>query len=147
MPPSGKGINMSLKVIVGIILAVLGLGSGVWSWFLAGLSGPLPAVGLIMFLIGLYLIISGLRKPKTTTTDIVTAGLGLLVGYAAGKVVYDQIQKFFESKEKERQLTYEQILALERKVDELYLQGKMPPERYNRSKQLIAQLKQKYSAS
>jgi hypothetical protein len=141
-----RGNEMGLTGILGIILAVLGLGSGVWSWFLTGLAGPFPAIGLIMFLIGLYLIISDLRKPKTTPTDIVTAGAGLLVSYAAGKIVYDQIQKFFEEKEKEKRLTYEQILALERKVDELYLQGKMPPERYNRSKQLIAQLKQRYSS-
>jgi len=136
---------MSIKVIVGIILAVLGLGSGVWSWLLAGLSGPLPVVGLIMFLVGLYLVISDLRKPKTTPVDVVTAGLGLLVAYAAGKVVYDQIQKYFESQEREKRLTYEQVVTLERKIDELYLQGRMPPDRYQRSKQLIAELKRRYS--
>jgi len=136
---------MGIKAIIGIILAVLGLGSGVWSWLLAGLSAPFPVVGLIMFLVGLYLIVSDLRKPKTAPTDIVTAGLGLLVSYAAGKIVYDQIQKFFERQEMEKRLTYEQILTLERKIDELYLQGRMPPERYQRSKQLIAELKQRYS--
>jgi len=138
---------MSIKTIIGIILAVLGLGSGVWGWLLAGLSGPFPVVGLILFLVGLYLIVSGLRKPKTTPTDIVTAGLGLLVGYAAGKIVYDQIQKYFEEQERKKRLTYEQVLALERKVDELYLQGRMPPDRYQRSKQLIAELKRRYSSA
>jgi hypothetical protein len=138
---------MSIKVVLGIILTILGLGSGVWSWFLMGLSGPFPVLGLVLFFIGLYLIASGLRKPKVSTGDVVKAGLGLLVGYAAGKIIYDKIQEYFTEQQRSGKLTLDQIIEIERKIDELYLEGKLPADKYQRSKLLIAQLKQRHGAA
>ncbi|MGC8987960.1 hypothetical protein [Infirmifilum sp.] len=140
---------MNLKIVIGIILAVLGLGSGVWGWITSGLLGAFPAAGLIMFLIGIYLIISGIRSPKKSASaipELVATPLGLAVGYALGNIMYENFKKYLDEKSSKQQLTLSQIQEIERKLDELYLQGKMPPDRYQRAKILVQELKRRHTS-
>ncbi|MGB9709713.1 hypothetical protein [Infirmifilum uzonense] len=140
---------MNLKIVIGIILAVLGLGSGVWGWITSGLLGAFPAAGLIMFLIGIYLIISGIRSPKKSASaipELVAAPLGLAVGHALGNIIYENFKKYLDEKSSKQQLTLSQIQEIERKLDELYLQGKMPPDRYQRAKILLQELKRRHTS-
>ena len=135
---------MNLKIVVGIVLFFLGLGAGVWEWIIAGFTTPLPVVGLILSAIGLYLIISGARAKKgVSALEAVSTPVAAVVGFALGTIAYKELMKYFERRGAEQQLTLSQVEEIDRKIDELYYQGRLDPERYRKAKELVAQLRAK----
>lgn len=125
---------MNIKVILGILLIVIGLGSGVYEWLLTGLLGPFPVLGLAMTLVGAYLLIDGLRRrrPKTVSREELTLG-ALLFAVLAGTVAIAELKKRAESgKVSEREIE-EGLIQLEI----LRSQGKIPPERYRELKAIL----------
>jgi|GEM_PF-1595362 len=141
---------MNVKVIVGIVLFIAGLGLGVWNWVIAGFTGEFPTIGLISTFIGLYFLISGLielRRKKTTILGVtLPAGLGdvsdlalPLMGLALGKMAYEKVKEFYSSRRSK--LTPEQIAALEAKLNELYAQGKIEPDKYYEAMKILNSLK------
>lgn len=134
---------MNLKIIAGIVLFFLGLGAGVWEWIRSGLATPLPLVGLILSALGLYLIISGARTKKKgiSTIEAVSTPVAAVVGFALGTIAYKELTKYFEQRSVQQQLTLSQVEEIDKKIDELYIQGRLDSERYRKAKELVMQLK------
>jgi len=129
---------MNLKVIVGILTVLAGLGAGVIEWVRGGFTGNYPLLGLALIVIGAYLIIDGIRrkpKPKITVSKEVLGIAGLLAAVIAGTMAIEQF------KSKQKSLSNEEILSLERQLEDLRAQGKVPPDKYAELKIAIEDLK------
>jgi len=143
---------VNIKVIIGIILFIAGLGLGVWSWITSGFTTEFPTLGLISTLIGLYFLITAIiesRRKRTILPGIsIPADMGSipeiaipLVGLALGKIAYDKVREYYSSRQSS--LTPEQIAALEAKLDELYREGRIEPTKYYEAKKILESLKRR----
>ncbi|MEM2979878.1 MAG: hypothetical protein QW385_00690 [Thermoproteota archaeon] len=139
---------MKWKVIIGIILLAGGLGAGVWEWITGSFAGSFPVVGFVLFAVGLYLVLAGVferkkEKPIGPIEKIAgTAGV-LTVSYLVGQLAYDKLSEFFRSKSADQKLSNEELIALEKHVDAMRIEGQLDPERYVRAKELILELKRR----
>lgn len=130
---------MNIKVIAGIILVVLGIGSGVLEWFKSGFAAPYPAVGLIMTAIGIYLIINGLRKRKTGLLSLPKGSLpkedvtlaALLLGIIGGTIAISKL------KERASSVSREEIDEALKQLELLRVQGKITPDKYQELKTVL----------
>ena len=123
---------MSIKAIIGIILVILGIGSGVLEWLRTGFATPYPALGLIMTAVGTYLVIDGLRrraKPSLPRGDVTMAAL--LLGVIGGTVALAKL------KERASSVSREEIEEALKQLELLRLQGRITPERYRELKAIL----------
>jgi len=139
---------MSIKAIIGIVLIITGLGLGVWDWLRSGFSGVFPYVGLVMTAVGAYLFFSSVfsrsKSPSATeniTKAAVTAG-GVAVGAAIGTLAFKKLMEYMEERKK-GEISSQEIIEIDKRLDELYKTGELDPERYKKAKELIYQLKVK----
>ena len=138
---------MNLKIIAGIVLLFGGMGLGVWEWMQAPFNVKFPTLGLISMGIGIYLIVSGAMSAKKKTSTLAEAGGALagitatVVGFTLGQIAYEKMKEAFT--QQGTSLTPAQIDEIERTADELYRQGRMPPEKYIKVKQLIQELRRR----
>ena len=126
--------NMNLKVIVGIILFIFGLGTGVIEWLRSGLATPYPMIGLAATAIGLYLIIDGLRKrqPRVVSKEEVAIG-ALLAAVVGGTLLASELKKRVES----RGVPKEEVEKALAQLELLRAQGKVTPEKYAELKAIL----------
>ncbi|MEM1632411.1 MAG: hypothetical protein QXX83_09810 [Thermofilum sp.] len=125
---------MNIKVLIGLILIIVGLGSGVYEWILAGFLAPIPVIGLSISLVGLYLLIDGLRRrrPRTISKEELTIG-ALLSAVIAGTIAISELKKRVESKT----VTQREIEEGLQQLELLRLQGKISPEKYREYKAIL----------
>ncbi|MEM2915064.1 MAG: hypothetical protein QXH91_06680, partial [Candidatus Bathyarchaeia archaeon] len=67
----------------------------------------------------------------------------LTVSYLVGQLAYDKLSEFFRSKSADQKLSNEELIALEKHVDAMRIEGQLDPERYVRAKELILELKRR----
>jgi len=88
---------MNVKVIVGILLLIFGLGGGVVEWFRSGLATPYPMLGLAATAVGLYLIADGLKKRQSKTVSREGVAIGtLLAAVVGGTLLASELKKKVE---------------------------------------------------
>lgn len=130
---------MNVKVLLGILLVVFGLGFGVIEWVRSGLAGPYPMIGLAASAIGVYLIVDGIRKKRTqqiTGGDIIPLA-GIMAGMIAGTLLIDELRK------RQSKLSNQEILELERMLEEARIQGKVTTQKYIELKTELENIKRK----
>ena len=125
---------MNVKVVVGILLLIFGLGSGVIEWLRSGLATPYPMIGLAATAIGLYLIASGLRRrqPRTVSREEVAIG-ALLTAVIGGTLLASELKKRVEGGSVSKEEIDKALMQLEL----LRAQGKVPPEKYAELKAIL----------
>ncbi|MEM0460171.1 MAG: hypothetical protein QXZ31_09925 [Thermofilaceae archaeon] len=129
---------MSLKVLVGILLLVAGLGMGVLEWFTAGLAGPYPLAGLAATAIGAYLIVDGLRGRRSGVKgEDLLAAAGVTAGVIAGTLLIEELRK------RQAKMSDMEILELEKALEEARLTGRIPLQKYLEYKAELERIKQK----
>ncbi|MEM2790793.1 MAG: hypothetical protein QW075_02990 [Thermofilaceae archaeon] len=122
----------------GLILIVVGLGSGVYEWIMAGFLAPFPVLGLSMTLVGLYLLIDGLRRrrPRTISREELTIG-ALLSAVVAGTIAMSELKRRAES----GSVTQREIEEGLQQLELLRIQGKISPEKYREYKAILESAK------
>jgi hypothetical protein len=125
---------MNVKVVVGILLLIFGLGGGVIEWLRSGLATPYPMLGLAATAIGLYLIADGLRKrqPSPLRREEVAIG-ALLAAVIGGTLLASDLKKRVEG----RSVSKEEIDKALMQLELLRAQGKVPPEKYAELKAIL----------
>jgi hypothetical protein len=125
---------VNVKVVVGILLLIFGLGSGVIEWLRSGLATPYPMIGLAATAIGLYLIASGLRRrpPRTVSREEVAIG-ALLAAVIGGTLLASELKKRVEGGSVSKEEIDKALMQLEL----LRAQGKVSPEKYAELKAIL----------
>jgi len=125
---------VNVKVVVGILLLIFGLGSGVIEWLRSGLATPYPMIGLAATAIGLYLIASGLRRrpPRTVSREGVAIG-ALLAAVIGGTLLASELKKRVEGGSVSKEEIDKALMQLEL----LRAQGKVSPEKYAELKAIL----------
>jgi hypothetical protein len=131
---------MNVKVVVGILLLIFGLGGGVIEWLRSGLATPYPMLGLAATAIGLYLIADGLRKrqPKIVSKEEVAIG-ALLAAVVGGTILASELKKKVEGGGVPR----EEIDRALAQLELLRAQGKVTPEKYTELKTILESARRK----
>jgi len=133
---------MRFKFLLGGILFIIGLSAGVYQWISAGLTGALPVLGLILIFVGLYLMVSDLatkKKPKKTIAvdkELLTTA-GLLAAVVGGLVTIEMFKK------RQSSMSNEEILQLERDLEQLRSQGRITETKYRELKAIIQEVKRR----
>ncbi|MEZ0345549.1 MAG: hypothetical protein ABWK01_03280 [Infirmifilum sp.] len=132
---------MNLKVVAGIILVVGGLGLGVIEWLRSGFTTPYPMGGLAATAIGIYLIADGLRRKPSkqlpiTGQEALTAA-GLIAGVIGGTLLVEHLRG------RQSKISNQELLELERQLEEARLLGRIPPDKYAVFKAEIESIKKK----
>lgn len=130
---------MSFKVLIGILLLIFGLGTGVVEWVTKGFTGPYPFVGLALSAVGLYLMASGLRRKRASIVggkEVITAA-GVIAGVAAGTLLVETLRK------RQSKLSDREILELEKMLEEARLTGKITPQKYVELKAELENIKRR----
>lgn len=137
---------MNWKAIIGIILLIVGLGAGVLDWVRVGLAGNIPVLGLVSCVIGGYLVITGLFKKKKKEPKIL-GELGKIgavtAGFIIGTIAYEKFSEYLKDRTAKQSVSDEELINLEKKLDLLYLNQEIEPEKYAKAKTLIIELKKK----
>ena len=131
---------MKLKILLGILLTVVGLGMGVVEWLTAGFAGPYPFLGLAAAAVGVYLIIDGLRggrRGRGVKGEDILSAAGIMAGVVAGVLLIEEFRK------RQARMSDEEILKLEGMLEEARLTGRIPPQKYLEYKAEIERIKRK----
>jgi membrane-bound ClpP family serine protease len=136
--------KLKLRAVVGVLLVILGFWAGVWEWIVGGLVGGFPLVGVMSCVLGLYLVLSGiLHKGKDQPLGLV-GSIGILVtSYLLGKATYDKLSEYLRSRAEKDALSNEELIKLEKQLDDMNGSGQLDSEKYVKVKELIAELKKK----
>jgi len=120
----------SLTRIIGIVLVVLGLGTGVWEWLTGGvLNIKFPTGGLILLLIGLYFALKSEKKRSLPigTKEVLKYGGAAAIG-ATVATLLSQLSKPRASTTKIP--TQAEIDELLDKVRDAYAIGELSKQEY-----------------
>lgn len=130
---------MSIKVLAGILLFIAGLGLGVIDWVRGGFSGTYPLLGLAVSAVGVYLIADGLRRrasPRVSGKEVMTAA-GLMAGIIAGTLLVSELKR------RQSKLSPQEILELEKMLEEARITGKVSPQKYAQLKAELEDIKRR----
>jgi membrane-bound ClpP family serine protease len=129
---------MGLRSLIGAVLLIFGIG-GIYSWVAAGLSSAIPSLGIVLCLIGSYLIYTDLRrKRKIVTVDKTTLTIASLLGAVVGGTIALEELKSRLSTTSSRD---EQIRLLEEQLESLRYQGRISDDKYQEIKAMIENVK------
>jgi uncharacterized membrane protein (Fun14 family) len=129
---------MGIRSLVGAVLLVFGIG-GIYEWVATGLSPAIPSLGVVLCLIGLYLIYTDLRRKKSMiTVDKTTLTIASLLAAAIGGTI---AMEEFKSRLGATSSRDEQIKLLEEQLESLRYQGRISDDKYREIRAMIENVK------
>jgi uncharacterized membrane protein (Fun14 family) len=129
---------MGIRSLVGAVLLVFGIG-GIYEWVATGLSSAIPSLGVVLCLIGLYLIYTDLRRKKSMiTVDKTTLTIASLLAAAIGGTI---AMEEFKSRLGATSSRDEQIKLLEEQLESLRYQGRISDDKYREIRAMIENVK------
>jgi uncharacterized membrane protein (Fun14 family) len=129
---------MGIRSLVGAVLLVFGIG-GIYEWVATGFSPAIPSLGVVLCLIGLYLIYTDLRRKKSMiTVDKTTLTIASLLAAAIGGTI---AMEEFKSRLGATSSRDEQIKLLEEQLESLRYQGRISDDKYREIRAMIENVK------